>query len=42
MGLNDSKRTQKTLNIFRNDSIWAPNGPKWVQISKSKNEQNRA
>ena len=28
MGLNDPKRTQKTINVFKNDSVWAQNGPK--------------
>ena len=41
MGLNEPKRTQKTLNIFKNDSIWPQNGPKWAQTSKSINELKR-
>ena len=34
MGLNEPKQIQKTLNIFKNDSIWAENGPKRAQMSK--------
>ena len=30
MNLNEPKRTQKTLNIFKNDSVWALNVPIWV------------
>ena len=42
MGLNEPKGTQKTLNISKNDSIWAQNGPKWAQMSKPINELKRA
>ena len=42
MGLNEPKQTQKTLNILKNDSIWAQDGPKWAQMSKSINELKRA
>ena len=42
MGLNEPKGTQKILNIFKNDSIWAQNEPKWAQMSKPINELKRA
>ena len=42
MGLNEPKQTQKNLNILKNDSIWAQNGPKRAQISKPINEPERA
>ena len=32
MGLNEPKRIQKTLNIFKKGSIWAQIGPKWTQM----------
>ena len=41
MGLNEPKQIQKTLNIFKNDSIRAQNGPKWAQISQPINELKR-
>ena len=34
MGLNEPKQTPKALNLLKNDSIWAQNGPKWAQMSK--------
>ena len=33
MGLNEPKRTKKTLNILIKDSIWAQTGPKSAQMS---------
>ena len=42
MRLNERTQTQKTLNILKNDSTWAQNGPKWAEMSKSINELKRA
>ena len=38
MGLNKPKRTQVTISVFKNDSIWAQNGLKYAQMSKPINE----
>ena len=41
MRLNEPKQTPKTLNLLKNNSVWAQDRPQWAQMSKPINELKR-